>query len=104
MDSLQRLTQAVEYLRNNGKAKTQEVIAKDLGRNRTNIAKAMRGNPEYLTDDFLRDFAHVYSEYISEEWLVAGQGEMIKTLIPSSYRSKSLCWLYGWFVGRRVWR
>ena len=80
MDSLQRLTQAVEYLRNNGKAKTQEVIAKDLGRNRTNIAKAMRGNPEYLTDDFLRDFAHVYSEYISEEWLVAGQGEMIKTL------------------------
>lgn len=78
MDSLQRLTEAVEYLRNNGKAKTQTVIAKDLDRHRTNVAKAMRGNPDYLTDDFLRDFAHAYSDYINENWLLTGEGQMIK--------------------------
>lgn len=80
MDSLQRLTKAIEYLRDNGKAKNQTVIAKDIRRNRTNVAKAMRGNPDYLTDDFLRDFAHAYSEYINEDWLLTGEGEMTKII------------------------
>ena len=53
-------------------------IARELGRNRVNVTKAINGDPRYLTRSFLRSFAAAYSDYINEDWLLDGKGQMEK--------------------------
>lgn len=74
----ERLIKAVEYLKNNGKARRQEDIAKAMGVPRPHVSIAMKGDTRRLTDSFLRRFARAYSNYINEDWLLTGNGEMEK--------------------------
>lgn len=53
-------------------------IARKLGRNRVNVTKAINGDSRYLTRSFLRSFAAAYSDYINEDWLLDGKGQMEK--------------------------
>lgn len=73
-----RLLQSIEYLKNNGKARTHEEIANRSGFARSNVSSAINGNPRYLTTGFLKRFARAYAEYINEDWLLTGEGEMVK--------------------------
>lgn len=75
---LNRLTQAIEFLRNKGQARTHEEIASLMAKPRPNVSAAIKGDPKRLTDGFLRRFAKVYSDYINEDWLLSGDGEMAK--------------------------
>ena len=80
-----RFLQAIDYLRDNGKARTHEEIALLSYTSRPNVSSAISGNPRYVTEPFLKRFAAAYSDYINEEWLLTGEGEMIvpdKSLKP----------------------
>lgn len=71
-----RLLQAIDYLKNNGKARNHEEIALLTHTSRPNVTSAINGNPRYVTEPFIRRFANAYSDYINEEWLSTGNGEM----------------------------
>lgn len=75
---LNRLTQAIEYLKNNGKARKQEEIAELTGVAQPHVASALKGDPKRLTKGFLKKFAAAYADLINEEWLIEGKGQMEK--------------------------
>lgn len=78
MEKYDRLLQVIEYLKDNGLARKHEEIAERMHASRPNVSNALNGVKKYLTDNFLRRFASAYSDYINEEWLLTGNGEMIK--------------------------
>lgn len=78
MDAFARIHEAIEYLKDIGKIHIQRDIVTAVNGNESNVAQALKGNPRYLTKPFLKRFASAYSGYISEEWLLTGEGEMIK--------------------------
>lgn len=81
-----RLIQAVEYLKDNGQARTQMDMAALMGVRQPHLASALNGDYKRLTEGFLRKFAAAYSDYINEDWLLTGEGRMEKKLtfeVPS---------------------
>lgn len=70
-----RLNQAIEYLKDNGKIHKQQDIADALGMAKTHLSVALRGG-KYFTEGFLKRFAKAYSDFISEDWLLTGEGRM----------------------------
>ena len=72
----QRLRQAVEYLKDKGTARRQADMAALMGVPQPHIAAALKGDERRLTEGFLRRFAAAYSDYINEDWLLTGEGEM----------------------------
>lgn len=76
MDSIERFRQAVDYLKFKHIAETHEEMADFFGANRANFTAAYNGSPRYFTNRFLKRFASAYSDYISEGWLLTGEGEM----------------------------
>lgn len=84
-DTFARLHKAIEFLRDSGKLHTQQDIADALGMGKGNLSRALNGNPRYFTDGFIKRFAAAYSDYINDEWLLTGEGEMAvpdKTMRP----------------------
>lgn len=73
-----RINKCVDYLRLKGIDRTQQELADRLGYSRANVSAAINGNPRYLTEAFLHRFAKAYLEYINEDWLLTGNGEMEK--------------------------
>lgn len=73
-----RLLQAIEYLKDNGKARSHEEISDLSGISRSNVTSAINGNARYVTEGNLRRFVRAYSDYINEEWLLTGEGKMEK--------------------------
>lgn len=93
-----RLLQAIDYLKDSGMARTHEDIAELCGLPRPNISAAINGNPRYVTEGNLRKFAAAYSDYISEEWLLTGEGEMAvpdKTMRPHFEAKACAGFMYG---------
>lgn len=76
MEIAERISQAVEYLRFNNIAKTHSDLAKVLNRSRANVTAAINGNERYLTLPFLKHFAKTFGNYINEDWLLTGEGQM----------------------------
>lgn len=52
MYSVQKLNEAYEYLRNNGKIHTKKDLAELMSANRVNVSKAFAGDKKYLTESF----------------------------------------------------
>lgn len=75
-DKLARLKLAAEHLHQTGAWHTKTELAEQVGSPRSNVVKAIAGDPRYFTDGFLRRFARAYKEHISEAWLLTGQGRM----------------------------
>lgn len=72
----QRLIAAVEYLKGKGCIHKQQDIVEKLDMPKSSVSEAMAGKTRSLTDGFLRRFAAAYKSYISEDWLLTGQGRM----------------------------
>lgn len=72
-----RLRQAIDYLKDNGKVHKQQDIADALGMAKSHLSDAIRGG-KYFTEGFLKRFAKAYSDYINEQWLLTGEGKMEK--------------------------
>lgn len=79
METFTRLKQSIDFMRYMGVHCGHDDIARKLGRNRVNVTKAINGDSRYLTRSFLRSFASAYSDYINEDWLLDGKGQMEKT-------------------------
>ena len=97
-DTFARLHKAIEFLRDSGKLHTQQDIADALGMGKGNLSRALNGNPRYFTDGFIKRFAAAYSDYISEEWLLTGEGEMAvpdKTMRPHFEAKACAGFMYG---------
>ncbi|MCM1369856.1 MAG: hypothetical protein NC204_05730 [Candidatus Amulumruptor caecigallinarius] len=73
-----RLTKAVEYLKDNGKARNQSEIAELIGVLQPHVSSALRGDAKRLTENFLRRFADAYSDLLNKDWLLTGEGRMEK--------------------------
>lgn len=71
-----RLLQAIEYLKDNGKARNHEEISILSGIVRTNVTAMINGNHSRITEGNFKKFARAYSDYINEHWLLTGEGEM----------------------------
>lgn len=76
--SHRRLLQSIEYLKDNGRARNHEEISELSGISRPNVTSAINGNTRYVTEGNLRKFARAYSDYINEDWLLTGEGQMEK--------------------------
>lgn len=73
-----RFIEALDYLKDNGRARNHEEISNLSGVSRPNVSAAISGNPRYVTEGFLKRFARAYSNYLNEEWLLTGEGVMVK--------------------------
>lgn len=71
-----RLLQAIDYLKDKGQIHKQQDIADKLGKGKSYISEVMANKNGRLTDGFLRSFAAAYSDYITESWLLTGEGNM----------------------------
>ena len=79
MEKGERLTQAIDYLKKTGKAKTLDDIANVIQRSKTNISSAANGNHLYLKDKFLSHFNMCYDNIFSLKWLITGEGDMLSS-------------------------
>lgn len=84
-DSLLRLNKSIEYLMDKGAIHKQQDIADRLAMEKGNLSRALKGNPRYLTEGFLRRFATAYADHISADWLIDGTGEMERA-DPKNFR------------------
>lgn len=71
------LKKAFDYLRNTGKAHTQQDVANKMGVNKTNVSRAFNGDDKYLTNNFLLRFNEAYDNMFDYNWLITGEGDMI---------------------------
>lgn len=81
-DTLIRLETAIQYLVSvdmiNGK-NPKTSIANKTGYNSGNISSALKGNPRYLTEKFIKVFCAKYNNVISSDWVLNGTGEMVQS-------------------------
>lgn len=72
-----RLKEAFEFLRSNGKVHTQKDLAVQMGATRPNVSGAFKGDPKILTDNFIKRFNNAFDDIFNLNWLLDGDGEML---------------------------
>ena len=77
MNRNDRLKEAFEFLRSNGKVHTQKDLAVQMGATRPNVSGAFKGDPKILTDNFIKRFNHAYDDIFNLNWLLDGEGDML---------------------------
>jgi len=81
MERKDRLKEAFEYLRKQGKAHTKADIADRMKASRPNVSSAFSGDAKCLTDKFLMRFNSAYGSIFDEDWLLRGEGEMLRPIV-----------------------
>lgn len=75
---IERINEAVAYLKEKGIVKRQKDIATKMDMSTNTISQALNGNTKYLTTSFLKKFCLSF-ECFNDEWLVYGrEGDMLK--------------------------
>lgn len=79
-----RFKQLFHYLKDNGHVKSQKDFAARVNASEQQICHALKGHPRHLTDMLLTRVCNQYA-YISLDWLIHGNGAMIKeqAIIPA---------------------
>lgn len=78
-DRANRLRSAFGELLKRNLALTQKDIAEKMGASASNVSSAFGGDPRVLTNRFLSRFNAAYGNIFSLEWLLNGDGEMLKS-------------------------
>ena len=73
----ERLRDAYEYLRRQGKVHTQVDAAKAMGADAATFSRAMKGDEKSLTDKFLKRFNAAFDGVFNIKWLLTGEGSML---------------------------
>ena len=73
----ERLRKVFDYLVFSGHFSTRGDFANIIGINKTNLSSAMNGNEKYLSDSLFAKISNSYPD-IDLEWLLTGEGEMLK--------------------------
>lgn len=76
MEKLERINQAVDYLKFKKVFKTQKELAIMIGKQAPNVSDALKGG-KYLSDSFIMCFADKFKDIISTDWLLTGEGDML---------------------------
>lgn len=71
-----RFRQSFDYLKDIGILHKQSDLCEPLSIGRSHLSEFYNGKDRYFTEGNLRKFAAAYSDYINEEWLLTGEGEM----------------------------
>lgn len=77
----ERLALAFQELQRRGLARNQQTVADKMCVNKSNLSKALSGSP---SDSFLRRFNAAFGGIFSDDWLVAGSGEMLSPSISQT--------------------
>ncbi len=85
----ERLNKAVAYLKWQQIIKTQKQLANKIGVETSNLSFALKGGRESKT--VAEKFADKFTNIFSKEWIMFGEGEMLKTLQnpPAAIPSRS---------------
>lgn len=75
-DKGKRLSDAIEYLKNQGVINNLEDVAVRVDRSKNNISSAINGDKRYLSDKFLKHFNACFKNIFSPDWLLRGIGNM----------------------------
>jgi hypothetical protein len=78
MKKLERIQDAVAYLKGKRIIRSQQDIANAMMFNKTSVSQALQGNESYLTSSFLKKFCVSFNE-INPNWLLTGKGDMINS-------------------------
>ena len=78
MERLERFKEAYEYLRFRGMIHTQKDLAEKMRSTPPHVSLAMKGESRYLTDNFLRRFNETFDSIFNLQWLLLGEGDMLK--------------------------
>lgn len=73
-----RLKEAVGYLNKTGRIINQQELADILGYKRENVSRYINGDP---TQKFVSKFAVVFSDIFNVEYLLNGEGQLLKKSI-----------------------
>lgn len=84
MDRKERLLEAFEHLRNIGEIHTQKDLAERMNATPQNVSRALKGIDSVLTDNFLRRFNHAFGDIFQDDWLISGDGQMLKEATAGS--------------------
>lgn len=78
MDMVIRFNEAYEHLMGLGIVHKRKDLAQQMQVSESNISRAFKGNPKYLTPSFLERFNKRYNDMFNLSWLLTGEGDMIK--------------------------
>lgn len=78
MTRKERINKAYLYLKNKGVIHTQKDVAKTMGASASNVSSALSGVETVLTDKFMSRFNESFGGLFNDEWLLSGEGEMLK--------------------------
>lgn len=79
MDRKERFNEAYTYIKGQGTIRTQGDLAKSMGTTQPNVSSALKGVEAVLTDNFLRRFNEACGDVFQINWLLTGEGEMLRT-------------------------
>ena len=72
-----RVVEAIHYLIKEGKYRTQEEIAKEIGCTPSNLSGFKKGREGVLTENLLIRFAQTFKSTINKDWVLFGDGDML---------------------------
>lgn len=75
-----RLKEAIDYLNKTERITNQQELADILGYARANVSRYINGDP---TQKFVSKFAVVFSDIFNVEYLLSGEGRLLKKSIPA---------------------
>lgn len=84
-----RLKQAYHHLKGAGLINDQKDLADKMGYSRTSISKALNGYEDYLTESFVMKLQQTFSNVFSKEWLLTGDGNMLKNISDTLHNANS---------------
>lgn len=80
----ERLAAAFEFLKSNGLAHKQQDVADKIKTDKSNFSRALKGDARFITDSFLRRFNTAYGDLFNEDWLLTGEGSMLRNVNTGS--------------------
>lgn len=79
------LAMAFDHLKSLGLViKIKDVALAMPGKRPETVSRAMSGNPDYATDQFMIDFDRAFSGIFNLSWLLRGEGDMLAQRAPSA--------------------
>lgn len=84
MNKKDRFNQAFAHLKSIGLIHTQKDLADKMKSTQANVSSALKGKEKVLTDNFLVRLNEAFDNIFSREWLLNGEGEMLKTTLNQS--------------------
>jgi len=88
---LDRLLEAIAYLKGKRKITTQKAMAEAMEYNKSTISMALKGDERYFTDSFIEKFCATYG--INKVWIDTGEGEIDTNINTNISKEPDAIWV-----------